>query len=314
MLEATEASVGSSPTRGETIERPLSSEQVEEFFRQGFLVVRTPRIPMSQIAWCRNLLMRMFERDTGRNEGRNVDLAAREGGKDGPSPQIFRPSLYARELSEWPFRKTGLAIAKQLLGPEATLAADNAVFKPSGNGGPTPWHQDEAYNNPQFYERQVTIWIALYDTTIENGAMGFIPRSHNLGILRHRLYGGSRVANSIECESGFNPTDAVMCPIPAGAMTIHHGRTLHGASGNSSTSPRLGYILNYKTPPTPRLDLGPFPWNESYAKSLQGQRRKWLFRGGMVVDFLRFIRSDRDNFRYLWNRLRKIVSRVSSRR
>jgi hypothetical protein len=309
MLQATEGTIGSPQIPEEPAHGPLSSQQVVEFFRHGFLVVSTPQIPMPEIVWCRNLLMEMFKHGTGRKDGRNIDLAAREGGKDGPSPQIFRPSLYETELSQWQFRKTGLAIAKQLLGPEATLSADNAVYKPSRNGGPTPWHQDEAYNDPEFYERQVTIWIALYDTTIENGAMGFVPGSHFLGILPHRLHGGSRVANSIECESGFDPKDAMVCPIPAGAMTIHHGRTLHGASGNKSNSPRLGYILNYKTPPTPRLDLGRFPWNDSYAKSLQGQRRRWLLRGGFVLDFFRFIRSDPDNFRYFWKRLRRIVGR-----
>jgi hypothetical protein len=111
------------------------------------------------------------------------------------------------------YRKVGLAIAKQLLGPDATLSGDNCVLKPCRIGGPTPWHQDEAHNDPKAYEEQVTIWIALFDTTPANGAMVFIPRSHLRGVLPHRAYGGADGANSIECCGDFDPQDAKVCPV-----------------------------------------------------------------------------------------------------
>src|SRR5262249_19042015 len=159
---------------------------------------------------------------------------------------LFRPSLYATQLSDWTYRDVGLAIARQLLGPQATLAADNAVFKPARIGGVTLWHQDEAYNDPRFYQDQITIWMAMYDTTLDNGALAFMPGSHLRGILPHRPAGGGRVANSIECCGDFDARNAMVCPLLAGGITIHDGRTLHGAAANSSDGPRLGYVLNYK--------------------------------------------------------------------
>jgi hypothetical protein len=278
---------------------PLSADQLAEFARAGFLVIDTPQINPSEIAWLRRILMSLIKRGVGRKEGRQFDISAREEGSDGITPQLFRPSLYAPELSNWSYRKVGLAIAKQLLGPEARLSADNAVFKPSRVGGPTPWHQDEAHNDPRFYQDQVTIWIALFDTTVANGALAFIPRSHLKGVLPHRPNGGSRNANAIECCAGFDPNDAQICPIPAGGMSIHHGLVVHGASGNKSDGPRLGYILNYKKPPTARPELGEsFTWNEAVGKSIQRQRKAWLRRGGIFLEILRFFRSDRDNRRH----------------
>jgi hypothetical protein len=282
---------------------PLPADRVDEFFREGFLVFPSPQIPAAEIEWCRSVVMSLFERAAGQAEGRLCNISAREGADEGISPQLFRPSLYAHELSRWSYRKVGLAIAKQLLGPEAVLSADNTVYKPGRVGGATPWHQDEAHNDPESYQEQMTIWIALYETTVDNGALAFIPRSHLKGILPHRPNGGSSDANSIECCGGFDPREARMCPIPAGGMTIHHGRTVHGASRNLSDSPRLGYILNYKNPPVARPELGSFPWNDSVGKSIQLQRKAWLRRGGILVEALRFFRADPDNQRHFLNQI-----------
>jgi hypothetical protein len=284
---------------------PLTGDQLAEFRREGFLAVNAPQISQSDIVWCRNILMSLFERGAGRKEGRNLDISAREGGDDGVTPSLSRASLYASELRKWSYRKTGLAIAKQLLGPEATLSADNAFFKPSRVGGPTPWHQDEAYNDPRHYQEQVTIWIAIFDTTIENGAMAFIPRSHLMGILPHRPNCGAKEANSIECCEGFDPRDARICPIRAGGITIHQGRTLHGASVNKSDTPRLGYVLNYKTPPKSRTDLGTFSWNNEVGRTIHRRRKYWLLRGGIFVEVWRFLRSDRDNLRHFFMQVAK---------
>jgi hypothetical protein len=289
-----------------SIDQPLTADQVAKFFRQGFLVVEAPRIIVGQeLERCRQILMRLIEQGVGRKEGRNFDLAFRSGGDGLASPQMVRPSLNAPELAELSCRSTALAVAKQLLGPDASLALDNSILKPSRNGGPTPWHQDEAYNDPRHYQGQVTVWIAITDSTVENGAMAYIPGSHLLGILPHRLHGGSAEANSIECYDGFDSDAAEICPIPAGAMIIHHGRTLHGASGNTSDSTRLAYILSYKTPPTPRTELGEFPWNARVGKSSRMERRRWLLRGGIFPELLRFLRSDRDAYRHILDKIRR---------
>jgi hypothetical protein len=288
---------------------PLTGEQVAEFSREGFLVLDAPQISQAEIHWCRDILMSLIARNVGRKEGRLFDISARAGGDEGVTPQLFRPSLYAMELSAWSYRIKGLAIAKQLLGPEATLSADNAVLKPGRIGGVTPWHQDEAYNNPQFYQEQITIWIALFDTTPANGALAFIPRSHKLGILRHRLNGGSGEANSIECCGEFDRTAAKQCPIRAGGITVHHGCTIHGASRNLSDGPRLGYVLNYKNPPQARPELGIFPWNERVARQIHYSRKRWLLRGGIFTEMLRFLRSDRDNLRHFIGRVVRRFSR-----
>src|ERR1700736_5426758 len=115
----------------ESLEQPLTSEQVAEFFRLGFLVIEKPQIPAAELEWCRDILMRMILGGERRSEGRNLDLTAKDGAGDMSSPSVLQPSLYATELRKLSYRKTALATARQLLGANAEFAGDHAIFKPS---------------------------------------------------------------------------------------------------------------------------------------------------------------------------------------
>jgi hypothetical protein len=288
--------------RDGSVDEPLNDAQVAEFFRHGFLAIETPQIPKSELDWCSNILMRMLESGEGRSEGRNLDLIARDGGGDTVLPSVLQPSLYATELRKLSYRKTALAIARQLLGPQVAFAGDHTILKPVHNGGPTPWHQDEAFREPGFEYDEISIWIALTDSTIENGAMAYIPGSHLLGLLPHRLNGGSKEANTIECYAGFDPQTAAVRPIPAGAMIIHHGRTIHGSSGNKTNTPRLAYILQYSTPVRISKKIREAPWLEHLRSANQRRRKRFLLRGGILREVLRVLRSDRQSVAFFWRR------------
>jgi hypothetical protein len=272
---------------------PLTPQQVDDFFRCGYLVIPTPQISLSEVEWCRKILMKLIDRRTGLDHGRYFDLAARPEGNDGPSPQILSPSLYATELRKLSYRKTALATAKQLLGAQASFSGDQAIFKPSGNGAATPWHQDEAFRDPAFEYNELSIWIALTDGTSEAAAMRYIPGSHLIGVRTHQLRDGASDADTIECCDGFDPQTAVSHPIPAGAMIIHHGRTIHGAAGNRSEVPRLAYVVSYLTPPKKRLVPLEFPWLEELRRSTRKHRNITLLRGGVFLELVRILRSDR---------------------
>jgi ectoine hydroxylase-related dioxygenase (phytanoyl-CoA dioxygenase family) len=296
------------------LEQPLTSAQVAEFVRQGFLVIDTPLITQSERSWCADVLMRMIEGGVGRSEGRNLDLTAKDGAGEMTSPSVLQPSMYATELRRLSYREAALAVARQLLGRSASFAGDHAIFKPSHRGHPTPWHQDEAFREPGFVYDEISIWIAMTESTVENGAMAYIPGSHLLGVLPHRLHGGATEANTIECYAGFDPKSAAICPIPAGAMIIHHCRTVHGSLSNTGGSSRLAYILQYSTPVKLSKDLVAAPWLDHLRSSSQQQRKRNLFHGGIFPELLRILRSDRQgHFAYFWRRrvirLRMLFSR-----
>ncbi len=297
-----------------SLEQPLTAEQIDEFSRLGFLVIAKPQIPEAELEWCRDILMRMILGGERRSEGRNLDLTATDGAGDMTSPSLLQPSMYATELRKLSYRKTALATARQLLGPTAEFAGDHAIFKPSHRGHPTPWHQDEAFREPGFDYNELSIWIAITESTADNGAMAYIPGSHRLGLLPHRLHGGAKGANTIECYDGFDSKTAAVRPIPAGAMIIHHGLTIHGAFGNKTASSRLAYILQYTTPVKMSKRIRESPWLKDLRSDNLQQRRSYLLRGGIFPELLRILRSDRHSHRhflsFFWrrrvNRLRNI--------
>jgi ectoine hydroxylase-related dioxygenase (phytanoyl-CoA dioxygenase family) len=294
-------------SRERYLEQPLTAEQVAEFHREGFLVLDKPMIPESELAACRAVLMNMITGGQGRSEGRNIDLIAREGGEDVVSPSVLQPSMYSTELRRFPYRKTALAIARQLIGPKAEFAGDHTIFKPSHRGGPTPWHQDEAFRDPGFEYKEISIWIAMTASTPDNGAMAYIPRSHLRGVLPHRLNGGSKEANTIECCGGFDPAEAAVRPIPAGAMIIHDARTVHGAVGNKTRASRLAYILQYATPVKLSKQMREAPWLGHLRSANQQSRKSFLLRGGIFPELWRLMNSDRHShrhfFSFLWRRM-----------
>lgn len=295
------------------MENPLTTDEVSRFRRQGFLVVETPLIPEAELEWCRKILMRMLEGGEGRSEGRNLDLIAREGGEDLVLPSVLQPSLYATELRKLSYRKTALEVARQLLGPQAEFSGDHTIFKPVHKGGATPWHQDEAFREPGFEYDELSIWIALTDSTVENGAMAYIPGSHKLGVLPHRLNGGSKQANTIECYAGFDPSSAAVCPIRAGAMIIHDGRTVHGSAANRTNTPRLAYILQYSTPVRLSKELREAPWLTHLRAANQKNRKRSLLRGGIFLELWRVLRSDRHSGAFFWRRRINQIRRVFKR-
>src|ERR1700735_1894430 len=63
-------------SRPKPLEQPLTSQQVDQFFQEGFLVIEKPQIPAAELEWCRDILMRMILGGERRSEGRNLDLTA----------------------------------------------------------------------------------------------------------------------------------------------------------------------------------------------------------------------------------------------
>src|SRR5438067_13809393 len=156
----------------------LSQAQIDFYDREGYLVLGAITTP-EEVQWMRGIYDRLFDARAGREVGDQFDLGGRdEDGKQAVLPQILTPTKYAPELKDGLFRVNGLAIAKQLLGPEAQPQGDHAIFKPARYGAATPWHQDEAYWGEQMDYTSFSLWVPLQDASIENGCMWFIPGSH----------------------------------------------------------------------------------------------------------------------------------------
>lgn len=236
----------------------LTPQQIDTYHRQGYLVL-PPITTEEELAQLRAVYDRLFAEQAGRTRGDQFDLAgADEEGGRARLPQILNPPRYAPELNDFRFKLNARAIAEQLLGGECS-GGDHAILKPAGYGAATPWHQDEAYWNPDLEYNSLSIWMPLQDATLESGCMQFVPGSHILGVQPHHPINNDPRIHGLEIDA-LAEEDVVACPIPAGAVTIHHCRTIHYAGPNLSDVPRRAYIQVYGLPTRPRAESRDFYW------------------------------------------------------
>jgi ectoine hydroxylase-related dioxygenase (phytanoyl-CoA dioxygenase family) len=119
---------------------------------------------------------------------------------------------------------------------------DQALFKrPFAN--PTAWHLDTPFWS--FADRNaLSIWIALDDSTLENGCMYFVPQSYkqtgfeNLGI-------GKNMGTIFEHYPELARVNPVATPLKAGSCTFHNGLTIHGAGPNMTNGFRRAMTCAY---------------------------------------------------------------------
>src|SRR5262249_51795929 len=93
----------------------------------------------------------------------------------------------------------------------------------------------------------VTAWIALSDSTAENGAMRVIPGSHKLDQLAHRdtFAEGNLLSRGQEIAVEVDESKAQMLELRLGEMSLHHVRLIHGSDPNPSDKRRIGFAIRY---------------------------------------------------------------------
>lgn len=253
--------------------------------RKGFLVVRGVT-GMDGVARVRALVEPLFERRVGFSEGRQFDMAGIESQDGAPKlPQILAPRTFAPALGDTEVFRNAHELARELLGPAARFLFDHVIKKPAHDGAVTPWHQDEAFHDPMFHYDEISIWVPLQPVDAHNGCMQFIPGtiSGATEVLPHGSPNNDPRVHVYECVAGFDPKDAVLCPLETGACTVHTGRTVHGAGANHSDAPRYAYILVFENPRRLRTERREFSWQHG-GESLRAKRaRTWRRKGGYAV-------------------------------
>jgi phytanoyl-CoA hydroxylase len=151
-----------------------------------------------------------------------------------------------------------LDIAEQFVGPDIALYASHYVAKPPATGQPVLWHQDAGYWALDPME-VVTVWLALDDSTPDNGCMRVIPGSHRSPV--HALKPNTDVDNVLSSEIAVAVDErcAANVVVPAGGVSVHHPNIIHGSEPNRSDRWRRGLTVRYIPTTTRILHDGPFP-------------------------------------------------------
>jgi Phytanoyl-CoA dioxygenase (PhyH) len=265
----------------------FDTEQIAQFKRDGFYSFDTELQPRD-VEQLRDTLIRLHNENVGFKEGALFDAMGVDDGT-GPKrfPQILHPRSFAPELLESPFFRLASRVAEQLLGAGVRFKADISLLKPAQIGDSTPWHQDEAFQDPNFDYNEISFWLALQPTDETNSCMAYIPGSHNGPVLPHGFPGGDNRIHALDCAGQFDVESAVSCPLPTGGCVIHNQRTVHGAGPNISDRDRMAYVLIFDVVPTPARVPRSFPWRDQQRTARAQRELEWRRHGGLFIHLWR---------------------------
>ncbi len=172
----------------------------------------------------------------------NDDVFDLEPGHTADGPKLRRlkmPHLHHPAFRDALHHDGMLDIVAQLIGDGMRYDTTKLNLKLPEIGSPVEWHQDWAFY-PHSNDDLLAVGICIDAMTVENGALLVIPGSHKGPVLDHHLDGSFCGAIT---DPAFDDSAAVPVELPAGGISIHHARTIHGSMPNRSSKPRRLMLL-----------------------------------------------------------------------
>lgn len=225
-----------------TATRPsrLSPGQIQDYMNDGFVIPHNLAIPREDFAPALKAAEKIIAENAGKPDLiRQPSLPRREGF---PADEGSNHGLPLFKLCLDP---AILDPVEQLLGPDIMMFYTFIIAKPAGTGAEVPWHQDGHYS-PLRPLNGLSVWIALDETSPENGCLRFIPGSHRHGLIPHYKENRKDISTNHNIDHQyFNPDSAVNACLQPGQFSMHGLFTIHGSNANISGKPRAGFVIDY---------------------------------------------------------------------
>ena len=223
--------------------RALTPEQVDQFCRDGFLT-GIPLLTDSQVDDLNSQLAPLM------SQAPSPLWHEFHSNESGDPESVLFHALGAWRIApgfhDLLWHPTLVGAAEQLIGGKVRFWHDQLFCKPPEHGGGVSWHQDYSYWTRTTPMAHLTCWIALDDTTSENGVIQYIPGSHRWNLLPVTgLAGGMDSIRELldpeQCRSMKTPAQR---PMRKGECSFHHPLTVHGSGKNLSGVPRRATVVN----------------------------------------------------------------------
>jgi non-haem Fe2+, alpha-ketoglutarate-dependent halogenase len=139
-----------------------------------------------------------------------------------------------------------LDAVEKILGPDLLIWSSQFFTKDPGDGGYVSWHQDSTYWGLE-PNTITTAWIALTPSNRESGCMQVAPGSHNLNQLPHKdtFEEGNLLSRGQEIQVDVSKMETLDVVLKPGEMSLHHVQLVHGSEPNTSSLPRMGFVVRY---------------------------------------------------------------------
>jgi non-haem Fe2+, alpha-ketoglutarate-dependent halogenase len=209
----------------------LSAEQIREYQQDG-LVFPIPVLSTAEIATARAAL---------------EHLAASLGGH-AEIARLRHLQLFHRWVQDLVLHPRVLDAVEDVLGPDILVHSSTVFWKRPHDPACVSWHQDGFYFGLSELN-YVSAWLALTDSSADNGCMRVVRGSHCSGIVSHNrtsITPENFVSLEIACR--VKESEATDVTLQPGEMSLHHVAVVHGSNPNASDRPRIGFAVRYVSP------------------------------------------------------------------
>ena len=230
---------------------PLNSEQVEAFWRDGYLVL-DGAVPADDLADLQAVIGGWVEES--RNHvapwGTTMDGRGRfdvQPGHSAEHPALRRVAspqevcdVHLRIMRDSPL----VDAAAQLVGPNLAVNNVKTNCKQPGVGTTVRFHQDLAYE-AHSNDDMLAALLFVDDVTLDNGPLEVLPGTHRGPIFDHWQDGVFTGTIADRDLAGLG--EPVACFGPAGSACLMHTRLVHGSAANLAEHPRTLAIFSYRS-------------------------------------------------------------------
>ncbi len=212
----------------------LTAKQVQAYHDSGYLAV--PGVLSSnEVAELQRATDELVA--ASRSVTAHTDRYDLEPSHTAAEPRVRRiknPNLHHEAYDRTLRHPAIVDIVDQLIGPGVRYQSTKLNMKAAGYGSPVEWHQDWAFY-PHTNDDILAVGVAIDAMTADNGGMMVIPGSHRGPLYDHHQDGYFVGAVT---DHDMDRAEAVLMEVPAGGISLHHVRTLHGSAPNRSSRPR----------------------------------------------------------------------------
>ena len=252
----------------------LTQKQREFYFEYGYLLLEG----MISDTWIASLRAATTEVI---NESRKISKSDEtwdlEPGHSKEDPRLRRlssPNDHNPAYWEYASQSVVPDIVSDLVGPNVKFHHSKINFKWADGGEEVKWHQDIGFW-PHTNYGPCTVGTYIYNCGMEQGPVGMIPGSHNGELFDQYSDDGKWIGCLRQNDAeNLDTSKAVYLDGPAGSLTIHNCRMIHGSKPNNSDVVRP-LLLNIYAP----ADAMPYTHNPLYSKYdqaiVRGEAQRW---------------------------------------
>lgn len=252
----------------------LTSRQREDYFTNGYLLLEN-LVSKEELETLNAVTAEMIEqsRDITKSD-QKWDI---EPGHTRENPMLRRlasPNDHHEAYWNYASNSKLTDAITDLVGPDVKFHHSKLNFKWSGGGEEVKWHQDISFW-PHTNYSPLTAGTYLQDCGSEQGPLGVIKGSH-LGPLYNQYDENGTWTGALNRQDSDNLDESKIVYLegPAGSVTIHNCRTVHGSPANLSPNPRPLLLNVYSS-----ADAYTYTPNPLYSKYdqhiVRGKKAQW---------------------------------------